>query len=323
MSLSPETPRRVAGIATVLSCAWIVAIAFATTRAGVIADNVVGTPFEAGGITFFLLATVFLIPGDRSDGCSGLAFTRVALACAAAALLEAGRLSVRDAGCAAMLCAAVALHPLRRPMMSALVIGLATALNPLGVLGVSWLVFTPASSGRRWAMIGLSLATAVVGAGLIGAATGSHFSDAIALQPDIARIAPHDVWRWLSRFADAAMPALALALVACGVWVSAGAGESCDETARCRASALTAWMSLAFIVACVFPRLAVAHLWPLVVPALLAAPAGWHMLRGMPISRGDWSFSTFTIVCHVLVLYLLWSPLKQAGGLMLVTVLPP
>ncbi len=202
-------------------------------------------------------------------------------------------------------------------------VGMACGCSPLCATGI--VLFSLAGRRARDRILDAA-AIAVLGvlsAMLIERVGGRGVAEAFTLNSDVARMGPHDAWRFVARWSDLLMPALVFALIAVSGWFFGGDADQKKWLLHGFEKGLAAWLVVNIVVGIIVPRIVVGHGLLLVLPAFLLVPAGWRMVRQLPFDRGQWTLSLFSGACHVLPFLLLWTPLRKAGEVVMVAMFPP
>jgi len=197
--------------------------------------------------------------------------------------------------------------------------GLACACTPLAAgAAVIYGWCTPVRRRRLTTLVAIGLVAVVVGLG-IRRLVDFPWTGALSIPDQLARLGPQNVWRVVADWVDLVMPVLLLAALAVCHQLFAAGGTTADGSGATNESDhrfdrwASVWLGVNVVAGLCMPRVVVGHGLMFVLPGLLLVPAGWGVLRTLPITRSQWTLSLFTACCWGLTLVLLWVPMRQAG----------
>lgn len=198
-------------------------------------------------------------------------------------------------------------------------IGLACACTPLAA-GVA-LIYGWRGLPRRERLIALAatgLIAVVVGLGA-RRIVEIPWTGALAVSNDVARLGPQNVWRVAAEWGDLVMPVLLMAMLAvCDQLFATNREKTANEWDHRIDRLASVWLGINVLAGICMPRVVVTHGLMFILPAFLLVPAGWRVLRTLPMTRSQWTLSLFTLSCWALILLLLWVPVRAAGEKILV-----
>ena len=254
---------------------------------------------------------------ESKERFAGQAIAGILFIIVAAALLAHGGLPAWDALAAMCLLFGVArARHSRTEWLGILPIGLACACTPLAA-GAALIHGWRGSACREHL-------TAIAATGLIAVVVGLGvrwiveipWAGALSISNDVARLGPQNMLRVAAERGDLVMPVLVLAMLAvCDQLFATEKPTDSDHRFERLASA---WLGLNVLAGICMPRIVIGHGLIFVLPAFLLVPAGWRMLRTLPVTRSQWTLSLFTLSCWALMLLLVWVPARAAGEKILV-----
>lgn len=317
-------PRRAAVLlAVLLCCAWIAGATVARRIAASDTGGAVAVSRTADVlIVVSLTAATVLLSGILGIGGSPVA--AILFAVTTAGLAADGRLAEWDAVAAFLALTGAVLSASGGSRWGGLLLlGLACAGSPLcaGVLVV--LVFSRSAVPARVVNVVAMVVIGCAGAAAIRFTTGRGVDAALAMGPEAARMATHDVWRLVAQWSNLVMGVLVFALLAASARFHDDDRNAENAPLNRFERIVVVWFAVNVLVGLILPRRVVDHGLLYALPCFLLVPAGWRLLRSLPVDRGSWTLSLFTIGCHTLPFALLWYPVRKVLEMAVVAVYPP
>ncbi len=302
-----------------MCCVWIAAIVIARANAGLATDDpsvamsvsdtvVMGIAFV--GLALLLAGALMPWQPPRGGGLVG----SVVFSVVASGLVADGRVVAWDAAAAILTAVgALAILQARNRWMGIVPLGIACGLSPLCASALVVLLL-PSAHGRRRAadalpVVAIGVAVAWVLHLTIGRLPGAAF----AVGSDLNRIGPQNLWRFVAWWLDLGMPALVFACVAAALRFF-GDAENIAAT-----RSLAVWLGINVLVGVFLPRVVLCHGLLLLLPAFMLTSSGYLAMRRLPVNRSHWTLSLFSAVCLVLPFALLWTSLRKAGEIAVVS----
>ncbi len=320
--------------AIVACCAWIACAVFAHAVVGGRDGVVRGTSdLFVGGC---LAAGVVVASGVLGIG--GTSVAGALYAVTVAGLVADGRLAQWDAVAAFLALSGAALSGSAGSRWGgALLLGLACACSPLCAGALVAIVvwrsddvrsakLSPRglkSAARVLSDVAIIALMGVAGALAIESFAGREPIEAFATGSEAARMGTHDVWRLVARWLELVLGVFVLAMLAASAWFyddeSGASGAALNRFEK----GLVCWVIVNVLVGLIQPRVVVDHGLLFALPGFLLVPAGWRLLRTLPMDRSHWTMSLFTVGCHVLPFALLWYPVRKVLEVGIVAIYPP
>ena len=312
-------------IVLILCAVWIAATAWARWAIGR-ADPGVAPSLGAGaavGITIALVAATLVVSRFLSTDLhfrtrTGEVITAILFTAIASAHLADDAVTFRDATAAWLVLVGVqfACRPAAR-WIGITLVGVACGCSPL--VGGALLVVVATFARPATQFIGFAIALFLAGF-FYSMFTPREVSwtYAFPVLEEVVRVGPAYLWTLAADWGDIVMPVLVLALLAVAESLFGRPEDSpASPEPPVPSQALRLWLLLNAVAAIMMPRVLVSHGPLFVLPAFLIAPAGWRLLRDLPLTRSNWTLSLFSACSYALILWLAWTPVRTSAELIM------